>query len=163
MIMCSIQHVLHANTDGWYLTWGWIVKASADICSLCTLIQELFVFLLLCATMTIAVKTLEQQWVLPKLNRRKADLTWQKSFCLKNSLYIWICLQCKVADLLSCGQQILFLIFLDTRTPGLHLQGGGGGLLCSRLDEMSKQLGLLQKVLKSVSPVCLLQERKDRC
>lgn len=70
-------------------------------------------------------------------------------------------MQCKVTDLLSCGQQILFLIFLDTRTSGLHLQGGGGGLLCGRLDEMGKQLGLLQKVLKSVGPVRLLQGRED--
>lgn len=45
--------------DGWHLTWGWIVKASADVCGLCTLVQELFVFLLLCATMTIADKTVE--------------------------------------------------------------------------------------------------------
>lgn len=63
----------------------------------------------------------------------------------------------EVVYLLSSRQQILLLIFLDTRTPGLHLQGGSRGLLCSWLDEMGKQLGLLQKILKSVGPVCLLQ------
>lgn len=57
---------------------------------------------------------------------------------------------------LSGRQQVLFLVFLDARAPGLHLQRGGGGLLCSWLDEMSKQLRLLQQVLESVGPVCLL-------
>ncbi len=58
--------------------------------------------------------------------------------------------------LLSGRQQILFLIFLDARASRLHLKRGGGGLLCSWLDEMSKQLCLLQQVLKSVGTICLL-------
>ncbi len=62
---------------------------------------------------------------------------------------------------LSGRQQVLFLIFLDARTSWFHLQGGGGGLLCGWLDEMSKQLCLLQQVLESVGPVCLLHVRGD--
>lgn len=64
---------------------------------------------------------------------------------------------------LSGGQQVLFLIFLDARTSWFHLQGRGGGLLCSWLDKMSKQLCLLQQVLKSVGPVCLLHTHKHAC
>lgn len=62
---------------------------------------------------------------------------------------------------LSGRQQVLFLIFLDAGTSWLHLQGRGGGLLCGWLDEMSKQLCLLQQVLKSVGPVCLLRTQED--
>lgn len=56
--------------------------------------------------------------------------------------------------LLSNGQQVLLLIFLDAWTSWFHFQRGRGGLLRSWLDEMSEQLGLLQQVLKSVGPVC---------
>lgn len=62
---------------------------------------------------------------------------------------------------LSSRQQVLFLILLDSRTAWLHLQRRCGGLLCSRLDEMSKQLCLLQQVLKSVGPICLLLTREE--
>ena len=62
---------------------------------------------------------------------------------------------------LSSRQQVLFLIFLDARASRLHLQRGGGGLLRGWLDEMSKQLCLLQQVLKSVGPVCLLYTQED--
>lgn len=62
---------------------------------------------------------------------------------------------------LSGRQQVLLLVFLDARASRLHLQRGGGGLLCGWLDEMSKQLCLLQQVLKSVGPVCLLHTQED--
>lgn len=58
-------------------------------------------------------------------------------------------------------QQVLLLIFLNARTTWFHLQRGCGGLLCSWLDEMSKQLCLLQQVLKSVCPVCLLHTEEE--
>lgn len=57
---------------------------------------------------------------------------------------------------LSSRKQILFLVFLDARTTWFHFQGRCRSFLCSWLNEMSKQLGLLQQVLKSVGPVCLL-------
>lgn len=62
---------------------------------------------------------------------------------------------------LSGRQQVLFFILLDAWASRLHLQGGGGGLLCGWLDEMSKQFCLLQQVLKSVGPVCLLHRQED--
>lgn len=68
---------------------------------------------------------------------------------------------CADVHSLSSRQQVLFLVFLDARTPWLHLQRGCGGLLCSWLDEMSKQLRLLQQVLKSVRPVCLLHTEEE--
>ena len=62
---------------------------------------------------------------------------------------------------LSSRQQVLFLIFLNARASRLHLQRGGGGLLCGWLDEVSEQLCLLQQVLKSVGPICLLHTQED--
>lgn len=62
---------------------------------------------------------------------------------------------------LSDRQQVLLLIVLDPRASRLHLQRGGGGLLCCRLDEMRKQLRLLQQVLKSVGPVSKLDTQED--
>lgn len=73
--------------------------------------------------------------------------------------HLMVC--CVLMCLLSSRQQGLFLIFLDARAPRFHLQRRGGGLLCGRLDEMSKQLRLLQQVLKSVGPVRLLHRRKQ--
>lgn len=62
---------------------------------------------------------------------------------------------------LSGRQQVLFLIFLDARTSWFHLQGGSGGLLCGWLDEVSKQLCLLQQVFKSVGAIRLLHTRRN--
>lgn len=62
---------------------------------------------------------------------------------------------------LSGRQQVLFFILLNARTSWFHLQGGCGGLLCGWLDEVSKQLCLLQQVFKSVGPVRLLHTRKN--
>ena len=68
----------------------------------------------------------------------------------------------EVIDSLSSRQQVLLFIFLYARTSWFHLQWRGRGLLCSWLDEMSKQLCLLQQVLKSVGPVCLLHTQTGK-
>lgn len=57
---------------------------------------------------------------------------------------------------LSSGDQVLFLILLDPRTTWFHFQWRCWGLLCSGLHKMSKQLCLLQQVLKPVGPIRLL-------
>lgn len=123
------------------LTGGRIIEASADISSLGALAQKLFILFLLCAAMAIAVKHENKQYF---------TLTMGVNF-LKFNKPIYLDVYS-----LSSRQQVLFLIFLDARASRLHLQRGGGGLLRGWLDKMSKQLCLLQQVLKSVGPVCLL-------
>lgn len=99
-----------------------------------------------------------RRWRLLSNTEKKQDVTITiKSKLLKNEINVF----CVDVYSLSGRQQVLFLIFLDARTSWFHLQGGGGGLLCGWLDEMSKQLCLLQQVLKSVGPVCLLHTQGD--